>query len=53
MIGLLLCLTTLHGIISDKNVRITEDQFRFDELKPHLDLVNTKFRFGSKDCTAL
>ena len=53
IIGLLPSLTTLHGIISDKNLRITEDQFRFDELKPHLDLVDTKFGFISEDCTGI
>ena len=53
IIGLLPSLTTLHGIISDKNLRITEGQFRFDELKQHLDLVNTKFGFVSEDCTGV
>ncbi|CAM4842016.1 unnamed protein product [Rotaria magnacalcarata] len=53
IVGALPSLTTLYGIISDTNLKIIEGQFRFDELKHHSDLLNTKFGFVSEDCTGV
>ncbi|CAF2898412.1 unnamed protein product [Rotaria sp. Silwood2] len=51
--GALPSLTTLHNIISDQNLTITEGRFRFNELKQHLNLLDTKFGFVSEDCTGV
>ncbi|CAF4664985.1 unnamed protein product [Rotaria sp. Silwood2] len=51
--GASLSLITLHNIISDQNLTITEGRFRFNELKQHLKLLDTKFGFVSEDCTGV
>ncbi|CAF4421130.1 unnamed protein product, partial [Rotaria magnacalcarata] len=34
------------------NSRISEGEFRFDQLQKHFDSINVQYAFGSEDCTA-
>lgn len=43
----------LNTLISKSNSKITEAEFRFDELKKHFDELNVKYAFCSEDTTGI
>ena len=46
-------LTMLHSLISNSNMRISEAEFRFDELQSKLKNFNIQYAFGSEDMTSV
>ena len=43
----------LHTLISNSNSKISEGEFRFDQLKKHFDELNIEYAFGSEDVTGV
>ncbi|CAM4929108.1 unnamed protein product [Rotaria socialis] len=46
-------LSLLNSLISSSDSRISEGEFRFDQLHKHFDSLNVQYAFGSKDCTGI
>ena len=46
-------LSLLHTLISNSNSKISEGEFRFDQLQKHLDELNIEYAFGSEDATGV
>ncbi|CAF4364417.1 unnamed protein product [Rotaria sp. Silwood2] len=46
-------LTMLHSLISNSNLKISEAEFRFDELQNKLKNLNIQYAFGSEDMTSV
>ncbi|CAF3733967.1 unnamed protein product, partial [Rotaria sp. Silwood1] len=46
-------LTMLHSLISNSNLKITEAEFRFDELQNKFKNLNIQYAFGSEDMTSV
>ena len=46
-------LSLLNSLISSSDSRITEGEFRFDQLQKHFDSLNVHYAFGSEDCTGI
>jgi hypothetical protein len=46
-------LTMLNTLISTSNAKITEAEFRFDQLQKHFDDLNVQYAFGSEDATSI
>lgn len=42
-------LTTLNTLISNSNLKISEGEFRFDQLQNHFDSLNVQYAFYSED----
>ncbi|CAF3823792.1 unnamed protein product [Rotaria sp. Silwood1] len=51
--GSLPSLTMLNTLISNSNSKISEAQFRFDQLQKHFDDYNVKYAFGSEGTTGV
>ncbi|CAF1508847.1 unnamed protein product, partial [Didymodactylos carnosus] len=51
--GALPNLIMLQTYISNADLKLTEGEFRFDSLQQHLYSINTKYGFGSEDCTGV
>ncbi|CAF1387704.1 unnamed protein product, partial [Rotaria sp. Silwood1] len=46
-------LSLLNSLISSSDSRISEGEFRFDQLQKHFDSLNVQYAFGSEDCTGI
>ncbi|CAF1168333.1 unnamed protein product [Rotaria sp. Silwood1] len=46
-------LSLLNSLISSSDSRISEGEFRFDQIQKHFDRLNVKYAFGSEDCTGI
>ncbi|CAF2945322.1 unnamed protein product [Rotaria sp. Silwood2] len=46
-------LTMLNTLISASNAKISEAEFRFDQLQKHFDDLNVQYAFGSEDATSI
>ncbi|CAM4946357.1 unnamed protein product [Rotaria socialis] len=51
--GSLSHLSLLNSLISSSNSRISEGEFRFDQLQKHFDSLNVQYAFGSEDYTGI
>ncbi|CAF2798379.1 unnamed protein product [Rotaria sp. Silwood2] len=51
--GSLPSLTMLNTLILNSNFKISEREFRFDQLQKHFDALNVQYAFGSKDATSI
>ncbi|CAF3976036.1 unnamed protein product, partial [Rotaria magnacalcarata] len=51
--GSLPSLTMLNTLISNSNSKISEAEFRFDQLQQHFDDLNFQYAFGSEDATSI
>ncbi|CAF4892834.1 unnamed protein product [Rotaria sp. Silwood1] len=51
--GSLPSLTMLNTLISNLNSKISEAEFRFDQLQKHFDDYNVQYAFGSEDTTGI
>ncbi|CAF3340944.1 unnamed protein product [Rotaria socialis] len=46
-------LSLLNSSISSSDSRISEGEFKFDQLQKHFDSLNVHYAFGSEDCTGI
>ncbi|CAF4106527.1 unnamed protein product [Rotaria magnacalcarata] len=46
-------LSLLNSLISSSDSRISEGEFRFDQLQKHFDSLNVQYAFDSEDCTGI
>ncbi|CAF3295155.1 unnamed protein product [Rotaria socialis] len=51
--GSLSSVTMLNTLISKSNAKISEAEFRFDQLQKHFDDHNLQYAFGSEDATSI
>ena len=45
--------TMLNKLISNSSAKISEAEFRFDQLQKHVDELNLQYAFGSEDATSI
>ncbi|CAF1101081.1 unnamed protein product [Didymodactylos carnosus] len=51
--GALPNLIALKNYVSNADLKLIEGDFRFNSLQQHLNSINTKYGFGSEDCTGV